>query len=284
MIDANDSIQGFSLAGLNIRGVIVHLEKTWQRIYQQHPYPAAIATRLAESVVCTALLSATIKTDGALLMQLKMSGALSLLVSQCTHDGQLCGVAQYDEKQCAKLPSVNLTGGQLVITATGKALRQPHQSIVPINQAGITCALQDYFSQSEQLPTAFYTHVSDQGIHGLLLQQLPSDTEKPMQDFWQWIDQRDTPINQIDLTELNLPAIITQISPTSGAECYDKKPLRFGCRCSQNRAENAVITLGKKEAHALLQTHKTIDINCEFCGQNYVLDKADVSRLFEQKQ
>src|SRR5690606_23953501 len=113
------------------------------------------------------LLAATLKFKGTLTLQLQGSGAVSLLVAQCTHDYRLRAVARFDEHK-VKGVSAALNGqgirdqvfrdlvgedGQIAVTVEAQERDARYQGIVPLTGASLEESLEAYFATSEQLPT-----------------------------------------------------------------------------------------------------------------------------------
>ncbi|MDO6749140.1 Hsp33 family molecular chaperone HslO, partial [Gilvimarinus sp. 1_MG-2023] len=106
---------------------------------------------LGQLLAATALMSASLKFKGRLTLQIRLPGAISLLQAETNELGELRAIARYDSDQ----PEATLTfatEGQLVITLEPEQ-GQRYQGITAIPQGDIATALEDYFSQSEQLPT-----------------------------------------------------------------------------------------------------------------------------------
>ena len=80
----SDSIRRFLFEGAPIRGEIVQLDATWRAVLERHAYPPLLQALLGEMMAASALLSATLKFDGAMLMQVQGTGPLRLLVVECT--------------------------------------------------------------------------------------------------------------------------------------------------------------------------------------------------------
>ena len=82
-----NEVQTFVLEDSGIRGALVRLEETWQRVAAAHEYPAELRALLGDGVVSTLLLASGLKTTPSVSLQLQGEGPLKLLLVQCT-DGQ----------------------------------------------------------------------------------------------------------------------------------------------------------------------------------------------------
>ena len=104
-----DQLIPFLFERLPIRGAVVSLTKTWQAVTQRHAFPAPIEAALGELMAASALLSATLKREGALIMQIHAapgSGShapLELVVVECKADLTLRATAKWSRTQILRL-------------------------------------------------------------------------------------------------------------------------------------------------------------------------------------
>lgn len=277
-----DTIQKFTFEHAPIRGAIIKLDQSIQSIMMQHHYPKQIQTFLGDILMATALMYARIKFDGKIIVQIQNSGALKLLVAKCNQHFDLSGVVQYDRSADLNELQQSLEQGQLVVTLIKSDHAQPYQSIIPFNGHSVQEALEDYFSQSEQLPTRFiFSHHGNQ-CTGLLLQLLPTDNESASIDFYIEASKLSSIDHVNDLNTLDNEALLKKLLPHHDLRLYDATPVQFRCECSVARMQNAILTLGKQEAHAILNQDPYIEVTCEFCANQYRFTRDDIDTLFKE--
>src|SRR3954470_23246300 len=90
-----DYVQRFLFENLDIRGRLVCLTAAWQRMLDGRGYPEDIATLLGHTTALNVLLGANQKGAGRVTMQVQGSGPVKLLVSDCTADLKIRGMASY---------------------------------------------------------------------------------------------------------------------------------------------------------------------------------------------
>ena len=90
----NDSLQRFLLESTPVRGEIAHLDATWRAVLERRTYPAPLERLLGEMMAAAALLSATLKFEGSLIMQMQGSGPVQLLVVEATSERTLRATAK----------------------------------------------------------------------------------------------------------------------------------------------------------------------------------------------
>lgn len=77
---SKDILNRYLFDNADVRGQIVQLEKSYQEILSAHTYPEAIARLLGELMAATSLLTATLKFDGDISVQVQGNGPVSLAV------------------------------------------------------------------------------------------------------------------------------------------------------------------------------------------------------------
>ena len=93
----SDTLQRFIFEHANIRGEIVHIEKTYQTIMNQRDYPPMVKNLLGEAIVSCLLLASSIKFEGNLNLQFQGDERLPLLLVQCDHELNIRAFAKYAE-------------------------------------------------------------------------------------------------------------------------------------------------------------------------------------------
>ena len=112
-----DYLTPFLLNEKPVRGRMVRLSETANRILSQHDYPERISKLLAETLVMAAILGSNLKSGGVFTVQVQSKGDLSLLVVDAAAGGALRGYAQFDEQADMDAPLSELCReGYLAIT------------------------------------------------------------------------------------------------------------------------------------------------------------------------
>ena len=142
----NDRLYRFIIEHSNVRGEMVHLNATWQAMLQLTDYPANVRSILGEAMAACALLAATIKFEGSLILQVRGDGPLHLMVAQATAEGTLRGIARWN----AEVPDHGLSNifgnGQMVMTIEPPD-GDPYQGIIALQGEHLKDAIEAYFQQ-----------------------------------------------------------------------------------------------------------------------------------------
>jgi molecular chaperone Hsp33 len=225
------------------------------------------------------LLAATIKFQGLLTLQLQGGGPLRLLVVQCTHSGDLRGLARADSDEITAAPLDQLCReGTLTITIDPGGGQDRYQGIVSLEGGSLATALETYFAQSEQLPTRLHLGADRRTAAGLLLQRVPGET--PDVDAWPRIEILGDTLTEVELLTLEARQLIRRLFHEEDVRLFDARPLCFRCACSQKRTVALLRALGQEEIQAILAEQGQISVSCEFCGKRYVFDPVDAAGLF----
>lgn len=281
----SDALARFLLPGAGVRGVHVRLDETWREIRSHAEYPPAIAELLGEAAAAAALFTGHAKVDGRLSVQLRGEGALRTLFAECTATGTLRGIARLADDEA--LPGGRdlrqlAAGAVLAITienpaaAGGEPIR--YQGLVPLEADSLSGAFEDYFRQSEQLPTRVLLAVDDQrAAAGLMLQKLPGDGGD--EDGWNRASALFDTLAADELLATPAATLLHRLFHEEAPELVGDRALRFGCSCSHERVAAMLQSLGREEAEAAV-IDGAARIQCEFCGRRYVFPPAEVAALF----
>lgn len=272
-----DSVQRFLFERAPIRGEIAHLEATWRAVLERHAYPPALRVLLGEMTAAAALLSATIKFEGSLIMQMHGSGPVRLLVVECENGRTLRATAKWHgEPEPGPLAAL-LGEGRFAITLASGAGNQSYQGIVGLEGGSVAGVLEHYLRRSEQIETRLWLAVDTRRAAGLLLQKLPHPGED---EDWQRAQQLAQTLSTEELLGLPAYALIRRLYFHEDVRLFDPRPLSFHCSCSHERVAAMLRMLGYDEIRSILAERGSVEVGCEFCGQSYRFDRWDAERVF----
>ncbi|WP_305805684.1 Hsp33 family molecular chaperone HslO [Stenotrophomonas sp. YIM B06876] len=283
MTDQSDLLVRFLLPEAGVRGVHVQLSSSWREILSHGQYPASATQLLGEACVASALFTGHTKVDGRLSIQLRSSSAMRTLFAECTSAGSLRGIVQLAEGQDAP-HELNRLGDDALLAITienpGLDPREPqrYQSLVALTATTLDEAFEDYFRQSEQLPTRLLLAADGERAAGLLLQKLPGDSGD--NDGWMRASALFDTLRRDELLGVAGPELLHRLFHQETPDLLGSKPLHFGCSCSRGRVEAMLQSLGEEEARAAAEPTGRVEVRCEFCGQNYHFPLTELGALF----
>ncbi|HKC16915.1 MAG TPA: Hsp33 family molecular chaperone HslO [Steroidobacteraceae bacterium] len=288
---ADDPMAGelrrFVLEAQPLRGQWVRLGPAWQELRACRSYPPVVASLLGEAAAAAVLLAATLKFEGTLTLQFAGSGRVRLLVAQCTDRFQLRAVAHHDLADSEGVEFAGLVGaGRLVVTVQSEQSSANYQGIVPLEGANLAACLERYFEHSEQLPTRLMLAADGERAGGMLLQKLPSaavggeGSGALLQQVWEDLRSGLDSLSPEQLLSAAAEDSLRRVFGTHDCRLFGITPVRFACRCSNERVSNLVRSLGEEEARAALASEGALTVTCEFCGRDYRYDAVDIAQLF----
>jgi len=277
-----NEIQRFSFDNTNVRGERVLLNSAYQEIIKRKQYPLSLEKLLGEFVAAIALLRDIIKIDGVLSIQAKGNGFLSTLMTECDEHQNLRGIAQWDESQ--EIPETFslkevLDGGYLAITIQPRN-GQRYQGIVEIVGDTLSECLEQYFSQSEQLPSRVWLAANGAQCGGLFLQRLPLEQAKEGdEDAWERFSHLASTVKEDELLGLETELLLHRLYHEEEVRLYDIKQMQFGCSCSRQRTLDAIMSLGSEEIRELLIEQGSVKVDCQFCAEKYEFKENELADL-----
>jgi molecular chaperone Hsp33 len=274
-----DNLQRFMFEHAAIRGELVRLDTTWRAVLERHNYPPVVRNLLGELMAAAALLSATLKFKGSLILQIQGSGPVSLLVVESTSDRTLRGMAQWTGTPDSMSFPQLVGEGRFVITIDPKENGQRYQGIVSLEGQTVSEALENYLARSEQLDSRLWLAADDQRAAGMLLQKMPNRVEEDS-DMWDRATHLGATLKRAELLELPASEIIRRLYHEEDVRLFDGETVQFHCNCSRERVANALRLLGYDEIRSILDERNAIDVDCEFCNQHYRFDSVDAEQLF----
>lgn len=274
-----DSLQRFLFENTPVRGQLVHLDATWRAVLERHDYPLPLRALLGELMAAGALLSATLKFDGALIMQMQGQGPVKLVVVEVTSEGTLRATASWD----GELPDAPfaelLGGGRFVITLVPTDGTQSYQGVVDMNGESVAAVLEHYMRTSEQLETRLWLACDERQAAGMLLQKLP-EQEGGDADMWNRATHLGATLSTDELLKLPAREVIRRLFHEEDVRVFESTPLSFRCSCSRDRVTAMLRMLGRDEVHSIIEERGKVEVTCEFCRKRYTLDPVDAEQVF----
>lgn len=277
-----DIRQRFYFANSPVRGEIVQTQDCLNEIFERHAYPIIIQKLLAEFVTACVLLTATLKLEGRLSLQARGNGALKMMMAECNHHHQVRAIAQLTEgAEFANEASLNdLLGDGLLVITLEPENGQRYQGIVELTGDNLADYLENYFSQSEQLPTRLWLAANQTQGAGLLLQALPQSQEDEDEDRWTRLVQITQTLKAEELLTLNADEVLYRLYHEEEVTLPESQAVTFSCTCSREGTAQALLSIGQAECEDILAEQGDIRLNCQFCHTEYVFDLKQINQLF----
>lgn len=290
----SDTLHRFMLEDATVRGEIVSLDASWLEIVGRHALPGSVRDRLGELSAAALLLAASLKFDGALVLQIHGDGPVSLLVVECDANGTFRATVKLREGQ-DPAPDATLRElvdahgrGRFVVTLdprTRTPSRQPYQGIVPFEGDRLSEVLERYMARSEQVPTRMWLAADGRRAVGLLLQRMPGVGGRTTgaegdDEAWNRMQQLAETITPGELLGLPPEQVLHRLFWQERIVPLDTRGCRFACSCSRERVAAMLKMLGREEVESVLAEQSRVEVRCEYCNEPYAFDSVDCAGLF----
>ncbi|CDM68974.1 chaperone HSP33 [Clostridium bornimense] len=252
------------------------------------------------SPIATAALGRLMTAAG--MMGTMMKGTKDLLTLQIKCDGPIKGLTvtadpNANVKGYVINPDVMLPPSDKGKLDVGKALglgvlsvirdmglREPYIGQTHLVSGEIAEDLTYYFVTSDQVPSSVALGVlmnKDNTVKhagGFIIQLMPNTDEEVIDRLQEKLSNI-KPITQL-LDEGKTPEdILEEILGDFGLEIMENTETKYSCNCSIERVTKAVASIGRKDIEEIIKEGKPIEVNCHFCGKNYVLEIDELGKM-----
>ena len=276
----DDCVQRFLLEDLDIRGAVVRIAPVWKKMLAGRNYPAPVAELLGEMSAVTLLLGNNLKQIGRLTVQLRGNGPVSLLVIDCNENLHIRGMARSDDNvQPGPAPAL-LGHGQLLLSLDMPSMREPYQSLVPLDGNSIAEIFEHYLKQSEQLPSRLFLAASAEGAAGIFLQKLPN-ADQCDPDGWTRIEALASTAKKEELLSLSPDELLRRLFHEETVRVFEAETVTHDCPEDWEKVRAMLRSLGREEVNAVLEEHGEVLIQDEICNHTYRFDAPAIDALFK---
>ncbi|MGC6535521.1 MAG: Hsp33 family molecular chaperone [Parvibaculales bacterium] len=298
-VAAQDYVLPFRIEGHNVNGRVVKLNRLASDVLTRHDYPEAVSRLLGEALVLASMLGTMLKFDGRFILQLQGTGPITMLMADYTPDengiGGLRGMAQFDAEAVSaalkgEATPIGLLGekSHMAFTVDQGADMERYQGIVPLEGDTLADAALGYFDRSEQIGTALKLAAAplllaggktEWRAGGIVVQQtaatggieLPPEGDPDyVDDEWNRLQilLHTTEDSELLDQDLSGERLAYRLFHEDGVRVFDTRGLQFACPCSRQRVANMLAGLPPQDVSEM-QMQETIEVNCEFCNEQY---------------
>lgn len=295
----DDLVATFQIDGEPVRGRIVRLgPDTIEAILQRHPAPAPVQALVGEALAIAALVGASLKFDGRLIMQTTSHGAAPLLVAEFSTKGHLRAYVRIEEERLAAQlttegphPSgMDILGeGVFAITLDQGPDMERYQGITPLEGESLSICAERYFATSEQVPTKIKVAVgiaSDADgrerwrAGGVLVQRIAGDSARgDADDAFDRASAHVATLQDEELLDpaLGAPQVLYRLFHEDGVRMAPALALVDACHCTAERLAAILRQFGEEDLRDMLEPDGRYHAKCEFCGRRYALAPQEVT-------
>lgn len=290
----DDVVAAFQIDGQPVRGRMVRLGAVIDDILSAHDYPEPVGRLLGEAVMLAALVGASLKFDGRLLVQARGEGPVSLLAADYETPGRIRGYARIDAEATAALGTgadarALLGDGALAMTIDQGPDFNTYQSLVPLDAGTIAEAAAAYFDSSEQVPTRVHLAVGQvqTGAErpvwragGAIIQKVAADDARgDTEEAWNTASTLFDTLTDLELLDpaLTMDRVLYRLFHEEGVRRADRVALTKRCTCSTEHIAGVLASFPETEIDGLAEDDGRLKVTCEYCNKDFFLERADVA-------
>ena len=294
IVPHDDLVAAFTIEDHPARGRVVRLGAVVDEILSRHDYPEPVANLLGEACALAALVGASLKFEGRLIVQAQGNGPVQYVVADYDTSGALRGYCRFDGARVAEVsggfarPGARtlLGEGLFVMTLDPADMKERQQGIVPIEGETLALCAEQYFGQSEQTPTRVRLAVAelqDGGgrswrAGGAILQNIASDDARgDTTEAWEHVRALFDTVGEDELVDPTIPpeTLLYRLFHEDGVRLFPAKPLRAQCRCDTDRILGMLRAFPPEDRADMLEDGRIV-VTCEYCSRRYDVDPAEV--------
>jgi molecular chaperone Hsp33 len=275
-----DYVQRFLFENLDIRGRLVCLTQSWQRMLEGRDYPGPIVSLLGHTTALNVLLGANQKDAGRVTLQVQGSGPVRLLVADCTAELRIRGMAQYEPPPASSSNEKDLLGnGKLSVTLEDLKSGRFYQSLVPLEGETLEDIFEHYLSQSEQVTSFLRLHSDAGAVCGLLLEKLPgADGRDP--DGWDRVTHLASTLLLDETRDAQPYDLLTRVFPEELMRVFRLYSVEYHCPYDVQKVKDMLLGLGREEVESILAEKGEVLIRNEMCNHEYRFDARAIAEMF----
>jgi molecular chaperone Hsp33 len=316
----DDRVLPFQAEGLDVRGRVVRLGPAIDTILRRHDYPKPVSRALAEATALTLLLGTTLKFDGRFILQTRTDGPVRMVVVDFQAPDKVRACATFDNDAVAaalaegRSSTIELFGsGHLAMTIDQGPDMARYQGVVALEGESLEEAADQYFRQSEQIPTRVRLAVAESltagggetwRAGGVMIQFLPASPERLRQsdlppgdapegaeiseteedDAWVEAKLLLETVEDHELIDPTVPpeGLLYRLFHERGVRVFESEPIIERCRCSRDSVTAMLKNFSEEDRRDMVADDGSIEVTCEFCNTRYAFSPQEVDALGEE--
>lgn len=275
-----DVLNRYLFDGKHARGELVQIEQAYQDILKNHDYPDGVKKLLGELLAATSLLTATLKFEGEIAVQLQgaTNAPINYMAINGDHQQNMRGVAKLKHDTEADSLTDLIGNGIMVITIRPNK-GEPYQGVVALEKPTLAECLANYFETSDQIPTSIwiFTDTTAMKTAGALVQLLPdSDDKAQQQSDYEHLCHLTSTIKPEEIFELPAETLLHRLYHEEEVRIFEPQAVKFECSCSADKCLNAIAQLGPDELKSILAEQGSVSMTCDYCLTTYSFDESQL--------
>ncbi|MBO5238849.1 MAG: Hsp33 family molecular chaperone HslO [Lachnospiraceae bacterium] len=165
-------------------------------------------------------------------------------------------------------------------------LKEPYIGQTHLVSGEIAEDLTYYFATSEQVPSSVALGVLMEKTNtvkqagGFIIQLMPFADDELITDLEERLKEFSSITSLLD-QGMTPEDMMNKLFTGYDVNIMDTISTAYRCDCSKERVYQAVMSIGRKDIQEMIAENKPIEVNCHFCGKNYVFDVEDLKSMLK---
>lgn len=264
------------LTDYHFKFLIVDIEDVIEEVKTRLHLKNSSLLLVSKAMLGAFFIAAMVKDDMIVNLQLEGDGKIQRILSYSSRKGKMRGFAKNIDIQATPQDLTLGIGRGILKVTRWHSERRVHQSFTEMQSSSFEANLIKYIDQSEQA----LTFLSMSSSSGIIFQALGDTSQESKDKMLNKLNELD--MDPETLFKSGIYSAMNTIEETLNAkfEVLETGVPEFQCNCSIEKIKNVIVALGKQEAFSILEEQGEVEMFCEFCKEQYVLDPEEVHLLF----
>lgn len=282
-------IRGTAFEG-KLRAFAANTTGIVEEMRRRHGTTPVATAALGRTATAGVMMGAMLKGEERLTIQVKGDGPIGQIVVDANARGEVRGYVDNPHvdlplNQRGKLDVAGAVGEGHLYVIKDLGLKEPYRGSVPIVSGELGEDFTYYFAKSEQTPSAVAlgvlvaTDYSVQTSGGFIMQLLPGMDDEEIAAIEEKLASL-PPITTLLAEGADLEYILKRL--VESVEVLERSEIRFQCKCSHDRVEQTLISLGREEIEQILREDGKAEVVCHFCNETYEYNAEQLHNLVER--
>ncbi|TNJ62525.1 Hsp33 family molecular chaperone HslO [Paenibacillus hemerocallicola] len=282
-------IRGTAFEG-KLRAFAANTTGIVEEMRRRHGTTPVATAALGRTATAGVMMGAMLKGEERLTIQVKGDGPIGQIVVDANAKGEVRGYVDNPHvdlplNQRGKLDVAGAVGEGQLYVIKDLGLKEPYRGSIPIVSGELGEDFTYYFAKSEQTPSAvalgvlIATDYSVQASGGFIMQLLPGMDEEEIAAIEEKLGSL-PPITTLLTEGADLEGILKRL--VESFEVLERSEIRFQCKCSQERVEQTLLSLGRDEVEQILREDGKAEVVCHFCNETYEYNGEQLHNLVER--
>ena len=280
-------------ADAQIRAFAATTRQMVETARQKHDTSPVVTAALGRLLTAGSMMGSMLKGEEDLLtLQVTGDGPMGGMTVTADSKGHVKGYANEPQvilpaNSQGKLDVGGAVGSGILRVIQDSGLKDPYVGQTVLQTGEIAEDLTYYFATSEQVPSSVGLGVlmeRDNTVRqagGFIVQLMPFAEEETISRLEQNLGKIRSVTSMLD-EGLMPEELLGLVLEGMDIQFRDTCEVEFSCRCSKERVEKALISIGREEIDKMIADGEPIEVKCHFCNKGYQFSVQELEEIVEK--